>query len=71
LVPLPTYSPHLNLIERLWHYMRDNMTRSYFHGTFVELSVVEKIEALVHNVPMGAFIGWGSPPTQIIPRIFR
>ena len=26
-----TYSPHLNLIERLWHYMRDNMTRSYFH----------------------------------------
>jgi len=37
LVPLPTYSPHLNLIERLWHYMRDNITRSYFYRTFVEL----------------------------------
>ncbi len=31
LVPLPTYSPHLNLIERLWHYMRDNITRSHFY----------------------------------------
>ena len=24
LVPMPTYSPHLNLIERLWHLMRPN-----------------------------------------------
>jgi transposase len=34
LVPMPTYSPHLNLIERLWKYMRDNITRSFFHSTF-------------------------------------
>jgi len=33
LVPLPTYSPNLNLIERLWHYMRDNITRSHFYVT--------------------------------------
>ena len=25
LVPMPTYSPHLNLIERLWHLMRDQI----------------------------------------------
>lgn len=37
LVPLPTYSPHLNLIERLWHYMRDNITRSHFYETFTQL----------------------------------
>jgi len=37
LVPLPTRSPHLNLIERLWHYMRDNITRNHFYTTFEEL----------------------------------
>ena len=37
LVPLPTYSPHLNLIERLWHYMRDNITRSTFYVTLDKL----------------------------------
>ena len=37
LVPLPTRSPHLNLIERLWHYMRDNITRNHFYATFEEL----------------------------------
>ena len=42
LVPLPTYSPHLNLIERLWHYMRDNITRSHFYT-----SLKLKCEALV------------------------
>lgn len=28
---LPTYSPHLNLIERLWNYMRGQMTRNQFY----------------------------------------
>jgi hypothetical protein len=37
LVPLPTHSPHLNLIERLWHYMRDNITRSTFYITIEKL----------------------------------
>lgn len=37
LVPLPTRSPHLNLIERLWRYMRDNITRNHFYATFKEL----------------------------------
>ena len=37
MVPLPTYSPHLNLIEHLWHYMRDNITRSTFYITLEKL----------------------------------
>lgn len=30
---LPTYSPHLNLIERLWHFMRGKMTRNQFYAS--------------------------------------
>ncbi len=37
LVPMPTYSPHLNLIERLWHLMRDQINRSYFFNSFSQL----------------------------------
>lgn len=37
LVPMPTYSPHLNLIERLWHLMRDQITRSHFYETIHHL----------------------------------
>jgi transposase len=33
LVPLPTHSPHLNAIERLWGYLRDHVTRTVFWGT--------------------------------------
>ena len=32
-VPLPTHSPHLNAIERLWGYVRDHVTRNTFWGT--------------------------------------
>ena len=37
LVPMPTYSPHLNLIERLWHLMRGQINRSYFFDSFIQL----------------------------------
>jgi transposase len=63
LVPLPTYSPHLNLIERLWHYMREQITRSQFYPTFKELC-----EALVNwlqTLPFERFrslMGLGSDP---------
>ena len=30
-VLLPTYSPHLNFIERLWRFMRGEMTRNQFY----------------------------------------
>jgi len=34
MVSLPTYSPHLNLIEKLWWYMRQQITRNHFYPTF-------------------------------------
>ena len=36
-VPLPTYSPHLNLIEKLWWYMRKKITRNHFYESFLAL----------------------------------
>ena len=33
IIPLPTHSPHLNAIERLWGYLRDHVTRNVFWGT--------------------------------------
>lgn len=48
LVPMPTYSPHLNLIERLWHLMRDQINRSYFFESFTELceAVIQWLDRL-------------------------
>ena len=33
---LPTYSPHLNLIERLWGFMRGQLTRNQFYASLKE-----------------------------------
>jgi transposase len=38
LVYLPTYSPHLNPIERLWHFMRRQVTRNYFFADLPSLA---------------------------------
>jgi transposase len=38
LVFLPTYSPHLNLIERLWHFMRGQLTRNHFYASLDALA---------------------------------
>ncbi len=48
LVFQPTYSPHLNLIERLWRVMRGQMTRNQFYASLKELAeaVVEWLEKL-------------------------
>jgi hypothetical protein len=53
LVPLPTYSPHLNLIERLWHYMRDNITRSNFYITLEKLC--ESLISWLREIPFERF----------------
>ena len=42
LVFLPTYSPHLNRIERLWRLMRGQMTKNQFYDT-----VKDRCEAVV------------------------
>ena len=34
---LPTYSPHLNLIERLWRLMRGQITRNQFYESIDDL----------------------------------
>ena len=53
LVPLPTYSPHLNLIERLWDYMRDNITRSVFYETLDQLC--QALVAWLYEIPFERF----------------
>lgn len=40
LVYLPTYSPHLNLIERLWRLMRSQLTRNHFFPSLHALAQV-------------------------------
>ena len=40
LVYLPTYSPHLNLIERLWRLMRSQVTRNRFYQSLSALTDV-------------------------------
>lgn len=44
----PTYSPHLNLIERLWRFMRGQMTKNQFYDSLDILSkaIVEWLEKL-------------------------
>jgi putative transposase len=45
---LPTYSPHLNLIEKLWWLMRKHMTRNQFYLSLNALceAIVEWLEKL-------------------------
>ncbi len=38
LVFLPTYSPNLNLIERLWKFMRAQVTNNQFFDTLAALA---------------------------------
>ena len=52
-VALPPYSPHLNLIERLWRYMRDQMTRNHFYGSFPELC--EALVGWLTRLPLERF----------------
>ncbi len=53
LVPMPTYSPHLNLIERLWHLMRDQINRSYFFNSLSQLC--ETVIGWLDRLPFSRF----------------
>jgi transposase len=55
LVYLPTYSPHLNLIERLWRLMRSQVTRNRFYESLTALA-----EAAVHWLDTLPFDDLGS-----------
>ena len=37
LVFLPTYSPHLNKIERLWNFLRKHITKNHFYDSLKAL----------------------------------
>jgi hypothetical protein len=53
LVFQPTYSPHLNLIERLWRLMRGHMTKNTFYDSLKEL--VEAVVEWLEHLPLSQF----------------
>jgi hypothetical protein len=54
LVYLPGYSPDLNPIERLWNWMREEVTRGYCHGSLDELrQACQAFLARINQDPTG------------------
>lgn len=53
LVYLPTYSPHLNLIERLWGMMRAQITRNNFYESLQKLA--EQAVSWLEKLTFSAF----------------
>jgi transposase len=53
LVYLPTYSPHLNHIERLWRLMRGKVTRNRFYESLT--AVAEAAVQWLENLPFAQF----------------
>ncbi len=51
---LPTYSPHLNLIERLWRQMRADITRNHFCESIKE--ACETVVNWFENLPFSRFM---------------
>ena len=52
-ISLPTYSPHLNLIERLWRVMRGQMIKNYFYPSLKDLA--EAVVLWFETFPMTQF----------------
>ncbi len=52
-VALPTYSPHLNLIEKLWWYTRKQVTRNHFYPSFDALK--EALVGWLKRLPLDRF----------------
>ena len=49
----PTYSPPLNLIERLWKFLRKHLTKAYFYDSIKALG--EAIVEWLQNLPFERF----------------
>ena len=47
LIFLPTYSPNLNLIERLWKFVKAEVLNAAYHSTFDDFT--KAIDACVHS----------------------
>ena len=52
-IALPTYSPHLNLIERLWRVMRGQMIKNHFYLSLKDLA--EAIVQWFETLPISRF----------------
>ena len=53
LVYRPTYSPHLNLIERLWRFLRVQITRNHFYVSLIAL--IEAVIDWLEHLPFAQF----------------
>ena len=65
LILLPPYSPNLNLIERLWKFMRKKLITSIFYETFkgFKSAVLTFFEDIAtYRDELKSFIGTGVPP---------
>jgi hypothetical protein len=60
-VPLPSYAPQLNLQERIWRWMRAEVTHNHFFGTFAAL-----IDAAARF-----FVKLAESPQDVLQRIGR
>lgn len=49
LLYLPTYSPNLNLIERLWKFLKRKVARNRYHATFAEFRAA--VQRVLPNLP--------------------
>lgn len=61
LVPLPSYSPKLNLEELIWRWMRAEVTHNHFFGTFRAL--IDAAKRFFHKV--------AQQPDEVLRRIGR
>jgi len=51
LLYLPSYSPHLNIIERLWKWIKKDCLYSKYYATFIEFkNAIEVSLAKVHKI---------------------
>lgn len=50
---LPSYSPNLNLIERLWHFMRSQVTKNQFYDSLTTLA--ETVVNWLNKLPFSRF----------------
>ena len=63
---LPTYSPWLNLIERLWRQMRAEVTRDTFFATVFETS--QAVIDWLGDLPFDRFLSlMGLEPLEFLP----
>ena len=66
----PTYSPHLNLIERLWGFMRNQMTRNQFYDSLKEQAkaIVDWLQQLLFS-RFCSLMGCEDPTLEAEPQL--